>query len=162
MDSDVGQSWIGPPTTIGMKIVTQDFESSLFPDAFYFVGNISPNRCLLQTVIGTKLMVDRAISFGAELVIIDTTGLVDGSIGRALKTGKIELVRPDHIVCFQRGNELETLIKSFETISHYHIYRLNPSKEVTKKSQEWRKEYRQKQFEQYFSDFIIQDFSFTQ
>lgn len=162
VDSDVGQSWIGPPTTIGMKMVHQDFESSLFPDAFYFVGNISPYKCLLQIVIGTKLMVEEAISSGAELVIIDTTGLVDGNIGKVLKTSKIELIRPDHIIFFQRGSELEVLIKGFETNSHYRIHRLSPSKEVTRKSQEWRREYRQKQFEQYFSDFVSRDFSFTQ
>ena len=47
VDADVGQSWIGPPTTVGMKIFTQDPAPALFPDSFYFVGSVSPERHLL-------------------------------------------------------------------------------------------------------------------
>lgn len=160
VDADVGQSWIGPPTTVGMKIVTKDFTSSLFPDSFYFVGSISPERHLLQTTVGVKRMVESAIFAGADLVIVDTTGLVDGNIGRALKSSKIDLVQPDHLVCFQRGGELENLIKGYET--SLCIHNLRPSKDVIKKSQDWRKNYRQKQFDDYFSEFVSHDFSFSQ
>lgn len=160
VDSDVGQSWIGPPTTVGMKMVVQDFTSALFPDSFYFVGSISPERHLLQIVVGVKRMIERAIFAGADLVIVDTTGLIDGNIGRVLKTSKIDLVKPDHLVCFQRGGELDTLVKGFETVLHVH--RLRPSKDVIPKSQDFRRNYRQKQFDDYFSEFVSQDFNFSQ
>jgi len=161
VDSDVGQSWIGPPTTIGMKIVDKEPFLTLFPDSFYFVGSITPERHLLQMIVGTKFMVEKAISSGAELVIIDTTGLIYGRIGRVLKQNKIDIIRPDHLVCFQRDSELETLIKGVELYCN-KIYRFEPSRFVEKKSQEFRAKYRQEQFNKYFSESEIQDISFDQ
>jgi len=171
VDADVGQSWIGPPTTVGMKIVEPaagwfnaagDLPPMLFPDSFYFVGSISPERHLLQTTVGTKRMAEAAVSSGAELVIIDTTGLVDGPIGRALKSSKIDLIRPDHIICFQRGSELETLIRGIEPNRCCRVHRLQPSRSVKKRSQDSRRIYRQKQLREYFSGFISHEFQFSQ
>jgi len=113
-------------------------------------------------VVGVKRMVDAAISAGAERVIIDTTGLVDGQIGRALKSGKIDAIRPDHIVCFQRSSELEILLRGYETNRHCRIHRLEPSRGVKNKSQNSRRAYRQEQFQRYFSDFVSQEFPFSQ
>ncbi len=162
VDADVGQSWIGPPTTVGMKIVSGDLSPTLFPDSFYFVGSISPERHLLQTTVGVKRMVETAVSSGAEMVIVDTTGLVDGPIGRTLKSSKIDLIRPDHIICFQRVGELETLIKGIETSGCCRIHRLKPSRYVKRRSQNSRRIYRSKQFGEYFSGFASQDFQFPQ
>ncbi|MFC1712743.1 Clp1/GlmU family protein [Candidatus Poribacteria bacterium] len=162
VDADVGQSWIGPPTTVGMKIVDGEPAPTLFPDSFYFVGSVSPGGHLLQTTVGAKRMVEAAICSGTELVVIDTTGLVDGSAGRALKSSKIDLIKPDHIVCFQRASELETLIKGIEPNSCCRIHRLEPSRSVEKKSQNSRREYRQKQFQRYFSAFVPQEFQFSE
>jgi polynucleotide 5'-hydroxyl-kinase GRC3/NOL9 len=162
VDADVGQSWIGPPTTVGMKIAAGDLSPTLFPDSFYFVGSISPERHLLQTAVGMKRMVEAAISSGAELVIIDTTGLVDGPVGRALKSSKIDLVRPDHIICFQRASELETLIRGIEPNLSCRVHRLEPPRGVKKRGQDNRRVYRQKQFEEYFSGFVSHEFHFSQ
>ena len=161
VDSDIGQSWIGPPTTVGMKMLSGLQYPMLFPDSFYFVGNVSPEGHLLQTAIGAKLMVEEAQSLGAELVIIDTTGLVDGNIGRALKLSKIDLIKPDHIVCFQRDSELEALIKWIES-GLCKVCRLKPSRFVEKKSQNQRFKYRLEQFRDYFSDAVPQELSFLQ
>ena len=160
VDADVGQSWIGPPTTVGMKIFNQDPAPALFPDSFYFVGSISPEKHLLQTTVGVKRMVEAAISAGAGLVIVDTTGLVDGSIGRALKSSKVDLVKPDHIVCFQRSSELETLIKGIE--ANCRVHRLETSRNVKRRNQNSRRTYRQEQFRKYFSDSTSLEFQFSQ
>jgi len=162
VDSDVGQSWIGPPTTVGMKIVAEEPFPTLFPDSFYFVGNISPERHLLQTTVGVKRMVEAAISSGAELIITDTTGLVDGAVGKALKSSKIDLIRPDHIACFQRASELENLLRGVEINRGCSIHRLEPSRDVKKKSQDSRRAHRQGQFREYFSEFVSQEFQFSQ
>jgi len=161
VDSDVGQSWIGPPTTVGMKIVDREPSPTLFPDSFYFVGSITPERHLLQTIVGVKRMVENAEKGKADLIVIDTTGLVDKSIGRALKLSKIDLIKPDHIVCFQRDSELETLIKGIE-LNSCHVHRLEPSKSVERKNSDFRIRYRNQQFDSYFFDSTIQEFQFSQ
>lgn len=161
VDSDVGQSWIGPPTTVGMKVVVDEPYSTLFPDDLYFVGHVTPDRHLLQTAVGAKSMVESAEKANADLIITDTTGWVDRPIGRILKQSKIDLIRPDHIVCFQRDRELEMLIKGIES-KLCRIHRLTPSKYAEKKSPEYRTKYRYEQFTRYFANFITQEFEFSQ
>ena len=162
VDADVGQSWIGPPTTVGMKIFAKNPSHKILPSSIYFVGSITPGGHLLQTTVGVKRMVDAAISAGADLVIIDTTGLVDGGIGKALKSAKINLTKPDHIVCLQRASELEILIRGIETNRRCRIHRLEPSRGVRKKSQNSRRLYRQEQFQEYFSESVSQEIPFSQ
>jgi len=163
VDADVGQSWIGPPTTVGMKLVrdsTEELQEE--PDALYFVGWISPERHLLQTVVGAKKMVDAAIKKGAELVIVDTTGLVEGGIGSVLKLNKIELICPQHLVFIQHRHELELLIKSVQNISTHQIHQLERSKSVAKKSREYRRHFRSGRFDEYFADCIVSKIPLSQ
>lgn len=159
VDSDPGQSWIGPPSTVGVKLIQDYPHPTVFPDSLYFIGSLSPERHLLQSVVGTKKMVEKAQSLGADLIIIDTSGLVDGKIGRSLKLSKIEATRPDHLVCFQRYGELETLIRGVEQVL-CKVHRLVPSRFVERKDHRFRCLYRNKQFGEYFSNFILEDIYF--
>jgi polynucleotide 5'-hydroxyl-kinase GRC3/NOL9 len=123
--------------------------------------SVRSEKHLLQTIVGAKRMVESAEKANTSLIIIDTTGLVDKSIGRALKLNKIDLIKPDHIVCFQRNSELEMMIKGIESDS-CHIHRLEPSKSVERKNSDFRAKYRNEQFNRYFSDFTIQELRFSQ
>ena len=135
VDTDVGQSWIGPPTTVGMKLVVNSIdELNDPPDALYFVGWISPERHLLQTVVGAKMMVDAAFEKNADLVIVDTTGLIEGAIGNVLKHSKVEILHPNHIIFIQQNSELDLLIRSLQNISTHKIHLLRRSKNVERKS----------------------------
>ena len=64
VDSDMGQSHIGPPTTIGWGLVKSEFAhwNSIKTESFYFIGATSPYRNLLPTVVGAKLMCEAARS----------------------------------------------------------------------------------------------------
>src|SRR5205823_14773340 len=59
---------------------------------------------------GSGRRLARATAEGAELVVVDTSGLVAGVYGQILKYHKIELVQPDTVVGLQRGEELEPLL----------------------------------------------------
>jgi polynucleotide 5'-hydroxyl-kinase GRC3/NOL9 len=148
----MGQSDIGPPTTIGLggfygpsKNVNQ-FEVK----SIYFVGSISPKGYLLPTVVGTKRMVDKALELGFDHILIDTTGLIQGSLGKTLKEHKIELINPDLIIILQRQTECEYLIKRFRAISNQHIIVMKPFDGVRNKSPAERREYRERSLQAYF------------
>lgn len=167
VDADVGQSWIGPPTTIGMKILnpssnpsTDEFDG--FADSLYFVGSLSPERHLLQCVVGTKLMVDAALNKDAQVVIVDTTGLIDPPIGVVLKQQKIELIRPNHLVCVQHTRELAPIIESYKYTEAFRIHCIKRSKSVVKKSTETRRKFRQERFEEYFKNYEVEGIPFSQ
>ncbi len=152
VDGDVGQSSIGPPSTIGLAMVRQKFETlhELSLDAFYFTGSITPSKNLIPCITGVKKMVDRALELSADRVIIDTTGMVRYPEGVILKQAKIELVKPDFILAFSQGNELEQILSPFRYLSTHSIKRLPPGETINRKTQEYRANERKKRFLKYF------------
>ena len=100
VDADLGQSTIGPPGTVGLKVVRErrDLSSTRRYDALAFVGAMSPRNHFLSLVTGTAKLVMRAIEMGARLIVVDTSGLIDGVAGQTLKLTKAELCRPHHVV----------------------------------------------------------------
>jgi polynucleotide 5'-hydroxyl-kinase GRC3/NOL9 len=152
IDADIGQSEIGPPTAISMATLTQPVESlrDLRPRRIYFVGSTSPYGHILPTVIGVKRMVDEAANKGAKLIVVDTSGLVDGVIGRRLKLHKAELIAPKYVVGIQAKREIDSILKPLSKNDTYTLYRLEPSKEVRAKSGDFRTARRRTQFYEYF------------
>lgn len=177
VDADVGQSQIGPPTTIGLKVFTPNdsTESAVpsilpteleeidgEPDALYFVGWASPERHLLQCVAGTRLMVDAALKMGADFIVVDTTGYIEGDTAVVLKQHKIELVKPTHLICLHRSRELEAIVAPFEGNDTIQTHRLLPHRNVRSKSDDFRRKYRESNFARYFSDCVQEMLPFDQ
>lgn len=111
VDADVGNSTVGPPACVGLKVLRtpEDIEKVHTPDRLHFVGTITPARLVLQQVVATVAMVDKARTL-ADLVILDTTAVVSGVAGETLKYHKAELCRPDKVVALQRGGEMEPVV----------------------------------------------------
>jgi polynucleotide 5'-kinase involved in rRNA processing len=111
VDADIGNTTCGPPACAGMKLVRDqaDLDNLTVADGLHFVGGISPDRLVLQQVIATAALVERARQ-GADIVVIDTTGIVSGVVGESLKYHKMELCRPDRVVALQRGAEMEPVV----------------------------------------------------
>lgn len=124
VDADIGQSNLGPPTTVtlGYPVSPVDFPTVL-PAAYYFVGSTGPIGRFLPVVIGTASLAREA---RGAFVIIDTTSLVHES-GRVLKNYKIEAVRPDVIVAVERRNELAPILMANR---HVPIIRIEPSRKA--------------------------------
>lgn len=177
VDADVGQSQIGPPTTIGLKVftpndstesavpgipLTEPEEIEGEPDALYFVGWASPERHLLQCVAGTRLMVDAALKTGADFIVVDTTGYIEGDTAVVLKQHKIELVKPTHLICLHRSRELETIVAPFESNDTIQTHRLSLHRSVRSKSDDFRRKYRESRFTCYFSDCVQEMLPFAQ
>lgn len=114
IDADVGQTTVGPPATIGLKYLATDEdlepERLARADALYFVGSLSPQGHLLPMVVGAMKLADQARASGAHLIVVDTTGFIGGTVGLVLKLHKVEALRPDWVVGFQRGEELEPIL----------------------------------------------------
>lgn len=111
VDADVGNSTVGPPACVGLKVLRtlEDIDNVHTPDRLHFVGTITPARLVLQQVVATVAMVDKARAL-ADLVILDTTAVVSGVAGETLKYHKAELCRPDKVVALQRGGEMEPVV----------------------------------------------------
>lgn len=110
VDSDVGQSSIGPPTAVGLgraKKPLLRLTEAEFVDA-YFAGDTSPAHCIEEVVEGTRVMMEEAEAM-SETTILDTCGLVTGPLGEYLTKQIIATVQPDVIVMLEREDELAYL-----------------------------------------------------
>jgi polynucleotide 5'-hydroxyl-kinase GRC3/NOL9 len=113
VDGDPGQSAFGPPTVLTMasKLGSGD---RVFRDSQirrYFVGSTTPQGHMLPTLVGAKRLVEVAEREKAHTIVYDTSGLVDPRQGGlALKSAKIDLLRPSAIFAIQREQELEPLL----------------------------------------------------
>lgn len=153
VDADVGQSEIGPPTTIGMGLVEVPVPTlhAVVPLAIYFVGSNTPRGRMLETVNGVRAMVAKAQEAGAESVLIDTTGFVSGAAARRLKCAKVEAVHPQFVVAIQRKDELEHILRPLER-RKLRLIRLPVPETVVLKSPEMRQQRRIMRFFRYFQD----------
>ena len=152
VDADLGQSDIGPPTTVGLGLIAQPVDRLGEAEVvgLYFVGSTSPQGHLLPTVIGTKKMVEKALALGVDRVLVDTSGLIQGELGRNLKQHKIDLVDPDLLLCLQRSGESEHILRPYVQGRRPEILRLAPGPAGHKRSQEERRQHRERTLQAYF------------
>ncbi|MBD3305113.1 hypothetical protein GF339_02045 [candidate division KSB3 bacterium] len=153
IDTDIGQSDIGPPTTIGVGIVESRLDTlrNAALQHLYFVGATSPKGHLLPMIVGTQKMLAKATARGLQKILIDTTGLVSGQLGRVLKQHKIDLVNPDLILCLQRAAECEHILAPYAHFETPRILRCSPDPHCRSKTPADRQQYRHNQFRQYFA-----------
>jgi len=161
IDGDIGQSTLGPPTTISMAIFHSpplDLKK-VQPLAMYFVGSISPVNHMLDSLIGLKKLLDKALKYGSSIIIIDTTGLVKGDSALKFKFQKMELLNPNHIIAIQRHEELEALLELFSGRDMVKIYRLPVNENVEVKTPEARRAYRKERYREYLKQLNSFDLS---
>ncbi len=160
VDADIGQSSLGPPTTIGLSVFDDppDWDNVSYREIF-FIGSASPEGFFSLHLRGTKKMTDRALSIGARSILVDTTGFVLGESGRELKQRKIDLLLPQFIVAIESSDELEPILLPYRDRSSPRIFRLKPSAFARPRTWEERKLYRAKKFREYFADSEARSFT---
>jgi polynucleotide 5'-hydroxyl-kinase GRC3/NOL9 len=151
VDCDVGQSNIGPPTTIGLGILERQvaFLEEVPVLSAYFVGSTSPAGHLLPMVVGTAKLVNQAKGL-SDVVLIDTPGMVYGGPARAYQLYAVEALSPDVVVALQRGGELEHLTRQLKALGH-EVVELPASAWVRQRDRGDRRALRERAFYNYFS-----------
>lgn len=156
LDADLGQKGVGPPAAVGLRLLreTSELEPEALsrPDGLYFVGATSPQGQLLPLVVGTHRMLARAWEEGADLVVVDTSGLVSGVYGQLLKYHKIELLQPDVVVGLQRGEELDPLFGIVNRFFACEVIGLPVHPDVRPTSVDERARNRELAFRRYFAE----------
>ena len=151
IDIDLGQSDIGPPTTLGLGFIDRSITllSEVELKDAYFVGTVSPRNVIDRIILGSKKMLDLAIKDNREIIIFNTDGWVYGLAARKLKTLLLLCLAPDVIIALQRGSELEQLLKPFKRLNNINIIRLSPPKTLKIRSKAERKSIRQSMYIKY-------------
>jgi len=159
VDADIGQSFLGPPTTIGFSIFKSDptWEVILSPPEIFFIGSITPEGHFPIHLKGVKRMADKALSSIADVIIVDTTGFILGEAGKELKRRKIDLLSPKFLIALQKSDEIEHVLDLYKENPLYKILRLPLSNQIRPKDMEERKINRANKFQEYFKPAVIQE-----
>lgn len=165
VDADIGQSHIGPPTTVGWGILDREGSPAapgwekITPDGgratrgFAFVGDVTPVGHLLQLTAALTLCVEQAQQ-AAEVVVVDTPGLVIGGAACSLWWTVQRLLRPQRIIALQREHELAELLGGLQG-GLSAIETIEAPATLRRKSPEARQEHRRRLFQEYFRNATV-------
>jgi polynucleotide 5'-hydroxyl-kinase GRC3/NOL9 len=153
VDADLGQSEIGPPTTVGLgrprPPAARPADAEVV--ALAFVGATSPAGHLLATAAATHALAARARRLGLDHVLVDTSGLVRGEAGRRLKRHKLALVDPDLVICLERAGECEPILRPYAGPGRSLVLRVPAAPGARRRSPEERRRRREAALARYLA-----------
>jgi polynucleotide 5'-kinase involved in rRNA processing len=148
VDADIGQSDIGPPCCIGMGLVERELRrlSDVPLRGLYFVGDISPSYCTSECVQGAVAAVKKATALGAAVVIVDSTGWVEGEAAKAFKLREIAAIDPALVLAIERRDELGHILTHLTC----PVLQIHSSEHVRARTREERRTLRERAYNAYF------------
>ncbi len=161
IDSDLGQSDIGPPGTIGYTKLEKPimFLNNAKLADLEFVGSHSPGMHMLTTIINFNRIIKKSIQ-DCDITLVNTSGWILGDGGRLVSKAKMSLLNPDIIVLMQREDECEHLVKTIYPSSK--IVKLHVSKKASETSKSDREQLRNFSSQNYFNNSKLISLSFDQ
>jgi len=150
LDFDLGQSTVGPPGCIGLQLPWEEGGDPLFPSAMVFLGFLSPAFDVGSVIEAGLRLEKRARELGYDLLLVDTSGMVEGPLAALLKRSKVRLLRPDLLVLLDREGETGHILRGLEENSFGELKRIPPSPEARRRNREERAAYRRELYRRYF------------
>ena len=157
IDGDLGQSDIGPPSTIGFSLVTTPIKDLFEMEAenAYFVGLTSPSRAVNKVIEGLNTLKGRVLETGINFLIINTDGWIEGEDAVRYKVRLTERVAPDIVVGIQQGNELAPILTALKGMKTLII---DSPPVIHKRNRGKRKVLRELSYKKYLKEARVQSF----
>jgi len=158
VDADLGQSDVGPPSTVGFTYVTEPVKDLFDINAqdAVFVGSTSPSGAISRLIEGLSQLKNRLTEEGVELLVINTDGWVEGEEAAAYKVQLTEKVEPTAVVGMQRENELTPILDALHGVK---IFAVDSPQMIQPRSREKRKLLRELSYKKYMKGAKMQSFS---
>jgi polynucleotide 5'-hydroxyl-kinase GRC3/NOL9 len=150
VDADLGQSDVGPPTSIGLSVISKPV-ADLFavkPAAVSFMGRTSAHGISSRVVAGLTSILTRVPEGAVDLTVINTDGWIEGDDAHAYKGALIRKVDPDLVVGLQWAGELDALLDAVADAG-FPLLRAAPSTAVKRRTREDRRELRAQSYKKH-------------
>ncbi len=157
IDADLGQSDVGPPSTIGFSRVTASIKDlfEIEAERAYFVGLTSPSQVINRVIGGLVELKNTVEGADVDFLVINTDGWVSGEEAVSYKVGLTEKVAPDVVVGMQETDELApilTALKDTKTLA------IDPPPAIKKRSREKRRVLRELGYKKYLKKAKVRSF----
>jgi len=162
IDGDLGQSDIGPPSTIGFGRVTKPMKDLFEMEAenVCFVGVTSPSLALNKVVEGLTAIKSRVSQKDVDLLIVNTDGWVEGEEAVRYKVQLAERIIPDIVVGIQQTNELTPILTLLK--EKRRVIAIESSQVIRKRNREKRKTLRELGYKKYLKEAKVRLFLLNQ
>lgn len=116
LDGDLGQSDIGPPSTIAFASVAKPITDlfNLQAKNAFFIGETTAGNATDKMIQGLSLLKKEAFSGNPDVLIINTDGWVEGECAVDYKVRLVEELNPDVIFFIQQKDELAQIFASIQ------------------------------------------------
>ncbi len=148
LDLDLGQSDIGPPSSIGLGRIKNHVLSlsEVTPDFLYFIGYISPALVTEKVLEGiSRLLTKRKKS---EVLVVNTDGWILGEQAIIFKTKLINTIEPNFVVGIGRESDVRPILEMTRCTS----FQIDSPSLVLRRTREQRKDLRELGYKKYLKD----------
>jgi len=158
IDADLGQSDIGPPSTIGFNRITAPVRDlfEIRAENAYFVGLTSPSGAVDRVIEGLAELKSRALKTDVDFLIINTDGWVEGEDAAKYKIRLTERVSPSVVVGMRQEDELTPILTALKETK---ILAIDSPQAVHRRNREKRKILRELSYKKYLKQAKVQSFA---
>lgn len=162
IDGDLGQSDIGPPSTVGFSHVTEPIKDlfEMEVESACFIGVTTPSLAVSKVIEELTTLKNRVLENDVEFLIVNTDGWVEGEDAVKYKVQLAEKATPDIVVGIQRTDELTPILtvlkKTMRTIA------IDSPLVIRKRNREKRKILRELSYKKYLKNAKVQLFHLNQ
>ena len=160
IDADLGQSDVGPPSTIGSCRITKPVRDpfEIGAESIYFIGVTSPSGAVPKVIEGIATMKEKALKRDVNILIINTDGWIEGEDAVRYKVDLVKQIKPNVLVAIQEQSELTFLLGALTETQNLAI---ESSPAVRKRDREERKLLRELGYRKYLKGAKVDLFSLS-
>jgi len=157
VDADLGQSDIGPPTTVGLAYINKSVKDLFHvkADNICFVGFTSPGGAEERVAHCIVSFKNQVLRRKKDFLVINTDGWVEGEGAVQYKVMLAESILPNVVVGLEQENELTTILSK---LGKTPFLTVNPSAAVRKRDREKRKALRELNYKRYLRNAKVETF----
>lgn len=160
IDADLGQSDVGPPSTIGCSFVSEPVKDlfEIGAENAYFVGLTSPSGAGKKVMAELNELKNGAMRADADFLVVNTDGWVEGEDAAEYKVQLTKTVSPSVVVGIRQEDELTPILTALKEAK---VLSIDTPQSVRRRNREKRKILRELSYKKYLKQAKVQSFALS-
>ena len=158
IDADLGQSDVGPPSTVGFNFVFEPVKDlfEVKAENAYFVGLTSPSGAVNKVIKGITELKNGVMDAEADFLIVNTDGWVEGEDATKYKIELWKTVSPSVVVGIRQQDELAQILTALKEAK---VLSIDSPRLAQRRNREKRKILRELSYKKYLKQAKVHPFA---